>query len=84
MDGSLLAGTHDSKTSGASSFKPRENGIGWHALRLCEGRGDSVIRHTLRRASEPATRKLKLDAPLATFVLLASRVEIRVQATRLF
>ena len=32
--------------------------LGWHALRLCEGRGVSVFRHALRRASERATQTL--------------------------
>ena len=35
--------------------------FGWHALRLWEGRDSSDIRHALRKASERATPKLKLD-----------------------
>ncbi len=34
--------------------------LGWHALRLCEGRGGCQSNHALRRASERATRTRRI------------------------
>ena len=58
--------------------------FGWHALRLCEGRGGCQSNHALRRASGRAIRtrsipKLSCNAALGAWVVLGLACGLRAQ-----